>query len=81
MAQSNRAQLQKVCDLWNARHPVGTQVLYQPVQGDLRVEAVTEGIAYVLSGRTAVVNLKDVTGPVELESVRARALTPTQRTD
>lgn len=67
-------QLQKQCDEWNARWPVGTEIEYYPVAGDTQYSVHrTRGPAYVLSGHTAVIFLEDKSGCVALDHCRERA--------
>jgi hypothetical protein len=63
------AELQAVCDQWNAKYPVGTSVEYHPVidEPEHRVRT-TRTPAQVLSGHTAVVWLNEERGCVALEA-------------
>jgi hypothetical protein len=62
------AQLQVACDKFNAAHPVGTAVKVQLDGGELR-ETVTTSEAQVLSGHSAVIWLKGISGCYLLERV------------
>lgn len=55
------AQLQVVCDKFNAVHPVGTAVSVKLDGGEVH-ETVTTSEAQVLSGHSAVVWLKGISG-------------------
>lgn len=62
------AQLQKQCDRWNAKNPVGTLVSYEEIVGEgetHRGASTTE--AQVLGGHTAVIWLEGKSGCVCLE--------------
>ena len=63
------AKLQKQCDDWNAKWPIGTYTEYHPVIGapGFRVRK-TLTRAQVLSGHTAVVWLEDERGCVALDA-------------
>jgi len=64
------AQLQKQCDDWNARYPVGTEVEYYPVMGDTQYSVHrTRMPAQVLSGHTAVIWIEEKAGCVSLDHV------------
>jgi alpha-ketoglutarate-dependent taurine dioxygenase len=55
------AQLQAACDKFNATHQVGAAVTVQLDGGEIR-ETVTTSEAQVLSGHSAVIWLKGVSG-------------------
>jgi len=62
-------ELKADCIVWNHEHPVGAAVIFHPVIGEKAGRrTVTVGEAYVLSGHTAVVQLKGVPGCVALEA-------------
>lgn len=66
------AQLQKACDAWNAKHPVGTLVSYEEIKGEgetHRGASATE--AQVMSGHSAVIWLEGKRGCVCLEHCAA----------
>jgi len=65
----NLLTLQRQCDAWNDRYPIGTKVIVtKDVSGE--VETITRSDAQVLSGHTAVIWLEGITGCYELERVR-----------
>jgi hypothetical protein len=63
-------QQQKLCDAWNAKHPVGTQVTVKLDSGETK-ETTTTTEAQLLSGHTAVIWLEDVSGCYCLDFVKA----------
>lgn len=68
------AQLQRTCDLWNQRNPVGTTVSYESIRGEgetFRGKSSSE--AQVLSGHSAVVWLHGKSGCVDLDHCTAVA--------
>lgn len=67
LAQAS-AQLQAACDKFNAANPVGTVVSVQLDGGEVR-ETITTSEAQVLSGHSAVVWLKGISGCYLLERV------------
>jgi hypothetical protein len=67
------AKLQKQCDAWNKKYPVGTPVVLQKDGGE-NLSTVTRSEAEVLSGHTPVIWLKGVSGCYLLDRV-----TPDQR--
>ena len=62
-------QLEAECIVWNHKNPKGTPVHFFPVIGGEKFR-VTETIsaAWVLSGHTAVVQLRGVSGCVALDA-------------
>lgn len=62
------AQLQVACDKFNAAHPVGAAVTVLLDGGEVR-ETVTTSEAQVLSGHSAVIWLKGVSGCYLLDRV------------
>lgn len=69
MKRPTEQQLQKQCDAWNARYPIGTQVAFHPIIGgpECRIRT-TKSAAVVLSGHTAVVWLDGESGCSALEA-------------
>jgi hypothetical protein len=68
--QLSLRQLEHVCDRWNARHPVGTPVIYHPVIGEKAGRSTkTTMPASILSGHSAVLFVEGVAGCVALEAV------------
>lgn len=66
------AQLQKQCDKWNAKHPVGTLVSYEEIVGEGATHrGKTYSEAQVLSGHSAVVWIEGKSGCVCLEHCTA----------
>lgn len=68
----NAAQLQRQCDNWNAKHPVGTLVSYEEIVGEgetHRGASATE--AQILGGHSAVIWLEGKSGCVCLEHCKA----------
>lgn len=52
------AELQKQCDDWNEKYPIGTKVIYQTYKPDgPKHEDVTDSAAWVLGEHSAVVHL------------------------
>ena len=62
------AKLQAACDKFNAAHPVGAAVTVLLDGGEVR-ETVTTSEAQVLSGHSAVIWLKGISGCYLLERV------------
>ncbi|MDO8033628.1 hypothetical protein O3297_09390 [Janthinobacterium sp. SUN128] len=67
-ARKSAAQLQAVCDKFNAVHQVGAAVSVELDGGEVR-ETVTASEAQVLSGHTAVIWLDGISGCYDLERV------------
>ncbi len=63
------AQLQAACDKFNAAHQVGAAVTVCLDSGEVR-ETVTTSEAQVLSGHSAVIWLKGISGCYLLEHVK-----------
>jgi hypothetical protein len=65
------AQLQTLCDEWNAAHPVGTPVIRYKLVNPLEdgTATKTRSEAWVMSGHSAMVMVEGVAGGVVLESV------------
>lgn len=58
MRANRLTECQKQCDDWNAKYPVGTEVIYQVYKPDgPKNEARTTSGAWVLGGHSAVVRL------------------------
>jgi hypothetical protein len=67
--QLNTTQLQAQCDVFNANIKVGDDVIVKrDFSGDVKTVTVTE--AQILSGHSAVVWLKDVSGCYLIDRVR-----------
>lgn len=62
------AQLQAACDKFNAAHQVGAAVTVRLDSGEVR-ETVTTSEAQVLSGHSAVIWLKGISGCYLLDRV------------
>jgi hypothetical protein len=72
MRPPSLAKLQKQCDDWNARYPIGTQVQYHfVIDGPEYRLRTTRTEARILSGHTAVVWLDGESGCVCLEACKA----------
>ncbi|NHQ93354.1 hypothetical protein [Janthinobacterium lividum] len=69
-ARKSAAQLQAVCDKFNATHLVGTAVSVKLDSGEVR-DTVTTSEAQVLSGHTPVIWLEGISGCYDLEHVTA----------
>jgi hypothetical protein len=55
--------LEHIVKLWNSKYPVGTKVQVRKVLTDVAfIETVTTSEAYVLSGHSAVIMLKGISG-------------------
>lgn len=68
------AQLQKQCDNWNAKHPVGKAIVYESIRGEgesHRGESTSE--AEVLGGHSAVIWISGKSGCVDLDHCFALA--------
>lgn len=72
MKRPNIAKLQKQCDDWNAKHPVGTAVTLTKDLGE-QVPTKTRSVAQVLSGHSAVIWLEGISGCWLLERVKLAA--------
>jgi hypothetical protein len=73
-ARPDPAHLQMKCDLFNVRNPVGTAVTVKKddmstPDGFVIVETITTSQAEVLSGHSAVIWLKDISGCYLLDRV------------
>lgn len=71
MKRPNLKQMQAQCDKFNARVPVGGAVTVLLDSGENR-ETVTTSEAQILSGHTAVIWLKGVSGCYLLDRVTPR---------
>lgn len=69
MKKPNLKKLQKQCDDWNASNHVGCNVIVTKDNGS-EVPTVTTSEAQVLSGHSAVIWLKGVSGCYMLDRVR-----------
>ena len=67
-AHKSAAQLQAACDKFNAAHQVGAAVSVELDGGEAR-ETITVSEAQVLSGHSAVIWLKGISGCYLLERV------------
>jgi hypothetical protein len=68
------AQLQKQCDNWNAKHPVGTVISFEEFIGDGETHrSASSDEAHVFGGHTAVIFLEGKSGFVDLEHCKAAA--------
>lgn len=65
-------ELQRACMLWNAAHPIGTDVTVRLDGGD-RFATKTRSAAHMLSGHSAVIWLEGISGCYALERVMALA--------
>lgn len=69
-ARKSAAQLQAACDKFNAAHQVGAAVSVELDGGEVR-KTITVSEAQVLSGYSAVIWLKGISGCYLLERVTA----------
>lgn len=69
-ARKSAAQLQAVCDKFNASHQIGAAVSVKLDGGEVR-ETVTNSEAQVMGGHTAVIWLDGIRGCYDLERVTA----------
>ncbi|MGV8869323.1 MAG: hypothetical protein ACOH2S_20585 [Janthinobacterium svalbardensis] len=67
-ARKSAAQLQAVCDKFNATHQVGVAVSVKLDNGEIR-NTVTTGHAQVMGSHTAVIWLDGISGCYYLERV------------
>lgn len=63
-------QLQKQCDDWNAKYPVGRAVMVEKDDGSIYTTR-TRSRASVLSGHTAVIFVDGISGCYLLDRVKA----------
>jgi hypothetical protein len=78
-ARRRASAQQEICDEFNRLYPVGTLCRYWTGERDGEGKtAHTRSVAEVLSGHTAVVWLKGVTGCVSLTHVQVIAVVPEQ---
>ncbi|SEN71867.1 hypothetical protein [Nitrosomonas marina] len=73
MTKPNLKKLQKECDDFNAKYPVGTAVLLKKDFVDEPVKTVVRHEAYVLSGHTAVAFFEGVSGCYDISCVVRKA--------
>lgn len=64
----NRKRLEKLCDAWNAAHPIGTAVWLERDNGR-KLLTETRSRAEVLEGHSAVIWVKGMVGCYLLERV------------
>ena len=62
MKKPNIEQLQKECDDFNAKYPVGTSILLKKDFVDEPVKTTVRHAAYVLSGHSAVAFFEGISG-------------------
>lgn len=62
------AHLQRECDAWNARHPVGRKVFVRKDNGEA-FQTETRSMAQVLSGHTSVIWVGGMPGCYSLDRV------------
>jgi hypothetical protein len=67
-ARPDAAALQRQCDAFNARCPIGTEVALRMDCGDI-VHTTTRTAAQVLSGHSAVIWLDKISGCYSLDRV------------
>lgn len=73
MAKPNLKKLQKECDDFNEKYPVGTEVLLKKDFVDEPVKTSVRHEAYVLSGHSAVAFFNGVSGCYAISSVIGRS--------
>ncbi len=64
--------LQKQCDDFNKKYPVGTDVLLKKDFDPVLFKTKIRSEAYVLSGHTAVAFFEGVSGCYDIESVKGK---------
>jgi len=64
----NPEKLQAQCDAFNSKYPIGQQVFVRMDNGEQRF-TITRSEAQVLSGHSAVIWLRDITGCYLLDRV------------
>lgn len=72
MNRTNPKAQQKIVDAWNAKHPVGTDVIRYKLINPLREPCeptVTRSHAWLMGGHTAMVLINGFSGGVMVESV------------
>ena len=69
-ARKSAAQLQAVCDRFNAAHQVGAVVSVKMDSGEIR-NTITTSHAQVMGSHTAVIWLDGISGCYDLERVTA----------
>jgi len=69
MKRPSAIKLQKICDAWNEKHPVGTEVIVTKDLGE-KIRTKTRSKAEVLSGHTPVIWLNGISGCYILERVK-----------
>lgn len=62
-------EMELECELWNAKHPVGTRVVVRMDNGEKR-DTVTTSVAQMLSGHAAVIWLEAISGCYLLSRVK-----------
>lgn len=68
------AQLQAQCDAWNARHPLGTQIVFENIRGEGEsARGNTTSEAQVMGGHSAVIWFDGKSGCVDLDHCMALA--------
>jgi hypothetical protein len=73
MKKPNLKKLQKECDDFNAKYPVGTQVLLKKDFIDVPVKTKVRHEAYILSGHSAVAFFEGISGCYLISCVRGIA--------
>ncbi len=68
--QQNHTRIQELeVENWNLRHPVGAEVEFTNDSGEVK-RTTTKSEAFMLSGHTAVVSLKGISGCYLLSRVK-----------
>lgn len=80
MRSPNAKALQRQCDIFNARVPVGSSVDVVKDRGEV-IQTVTRSHAIVLSGHTAVIWLEGISGCYLLDRVTLSARQETRHGD
>lgn len=63
-------RLERICDRWNTRHPIGTPVVVKR-DGGQTISTRTRSAAQVLGGHTAVIWVEGISGCYALDRVSA----------
>lgn len=63
------AQLQKLCDDFNTKYPVGTEVMLKKDFEDQPIQTTVRNEAYVMSGHSAVAFFKGISGSYLIDRV------------
>jgi len=76
MAKPNLKKLQKECDDFNAKYPIGTAVMLKKDFVDKPISTTVTHAAYVMCGHSAVAFFKGISGCYDISAVKGLSNQP-----